>query len=504
MIPHRKADYLVELVSELCHLTREEEWVEFKVDNSNPQVIGENISALSNGAALTGKMSAYVVWGVDDSTHAIVGTNFSPSMAKKGNEPLESWLLRLLRPRIDVHFHEITLDERHVVLLEIEPASHQPVAFSGSEFIRVGSVTKKLSEYPEKERLLWRISDWTSFENGVVAERVNDEDILLKLDYPTFFDLLGAPLPDGRAAILAALQRDDLISPCDAGGWNISNMGAVLLAKRLDEFTRLRRKTVRIIQYRGTGRLETLKESEDVAGYAVGFERMIDYIMALVPSNEVIEHSLRKSAPMFPELAVRELVANALIHQDFIISGAGPMVEIFDDRIEITNPGKPLVDTKRFIDTPPKSRNETLAALMRRFGICEERGSGIDKVVEQTENFQLPGPLFEAPDDFTRAVLFAHKDLSEMDRTERVRVCYLHTCLSGLRDFTISDRIVCQLFDRGVPVSQRILCCIDMRPMCCGYSSVRSDLEGYTPENLFDNCLMLVVKSGVAEWMVTE
>ena len=194
-------------------------------------------------------------------------------------------------------------------------------------------------------------------------------------------------------------------------------MGAVLLAKRLDEFTRLRRKTVRIIQHRGTGRLETLKEYDNVSGYAVGFERMIDYIMALVPSNEVIEHSLRKSAPMFPKLAVRELVANALIHQDFIIPGAGPMVEIFDDRIEITNPGKPLVDTKRFIDTPPKSRNETLAALMRRFGICEERGSGIDKVVAQTESFPTSGHHCSKHQVISPGLsYFAYKDLTEMDQ----------------------------------------------------------------------------------------
>jgi hypothetical protein len=100
---------------------------------------------------------------------------------------------------------------------------------------------------------------------------------------------------------------------------------------------------------------------------------------------------------MFPELAVRELVANALIHQDLFVTGAGPMVEIFDDRIEITNPGEPLVDTQRFVDTPLKSRNEGLASLMRRFRICEERGSGIDKVVQQVELFQLPAPLFERP-----------------------------------------------------------------------------------------------------------
>jgi predicted HTH transcriptional regulator len=132
---------------------------------------------------------------------------------------------------------------------------------------------------------------------------------------------------------------------------------------------------------------------------------------------------------MFPELAVRELVANALIHQDFFVTGSGPMVEIFDDRIEITNPGEPLIDTQRFVDTPPRSRNEALASLMRRFRICEERGSGIDKVVYQVELYQLPAPLFESPEGFTRTVLFAHKDLRDMDRPDRIRACYLHACL---------------------------------------------------------------------------
>lgn len=132
---------------------------------------------------------------------------------------------------------------------------------------------------------------------------------------------------------------------------------------------------------------------------------------------------------MVPELAVRELIANALIHQDFFITGAGPMVEIFENRIEITNPGEPLVDAQRFVDTPPKSRNEALVSLMRRFRICEERGSGIDKVVLQVELFQLPAPLFEVPQGFTRTTLFAHEPLSAMDKDDRVRACYLHACL---------------------------------------------------------------------------
>ena len=156
----------------------------------------------------------------------------------------------------------------------------------------------------------------------------------------------------------------------------------------------------------------------------------------MLPANEVIGPALRQTLPAFPELAVRELVANALIHQDFFVTGAGPMVEIFDDRIEITNPGEPLVDTQRFLDTPPKSRSEALASLMRRFRICEERGSGIDKVVLEVEMAQLPAPLFESPEGFTRTVLFAYRPFNKMSRDEQLRACYMHACLKYvMRDY---------------------------------------------------------------------
>lgn len=117
---------------------------------------------------------------------------------------------------------------------------------------------------------------------------------------------------------------------------------------------------------------------------------------------------------MYPPLAIRELVANALIHQDFNLTGTGPMIEIFSDRIEITNPGVPLIDTLRFIDEPPISRNEILASLMRRLNICEERGSGIDKVIFQVEMFQLPAPDFQVTSNHTKAILYAPKDLAGM------------------------------------------------------------------------------------------
>jgi len=263
----------------------------------------------------------------------------------------------------------------------------------------------------------------------VAFEHAHSDVVLQRLDYPAYFDLLEIPLPEGRNAILDALCQDGLIALCPAGSYNITNLGAILLAKRLDDFPKQKRKAMRVIQYNGKDRTETVREQVGGKGYASGFEGLIAFINAMVPSNEVIGKALRTTVPMFPELAVRELVANALIHQDFSVTGTGPMVEIFTDRMEITNPGDPLVDPERFVDTPPRSRNETLASLMRRFRICEERGTGIDKVIAQIEQYQLPAPLFERPTGFTRVVLFAHKPLNEMDIAERIRACYLHACL---------------------------------------------------------------------------
>jgi ATP-dependent DNA helicase RecG len=425
----RSPGYLGGLLSELVKLPTETQWVEFKVDNSDPQETGEYLSALSNGAALLGKANAYLVWGIRDDTHEVVGTTFRPSTAKKGGEDLESWLLRGLTPRLHFRFHEITHVGKPVVVLEIPRAPARPVQFQGIEFIRVGSYKQKLKDHPQIERELWRVFDATPFENLPAAEHVDGPTVLTLLDYPRYFDLLAQPLPSDRDAILARLAEDRMIVPDQAGHWDVTNLGAILFAKNLDAFGGLRRKPPRVIVYVGKGRLRTVREQVGERGYASGFEGLIGYVNALVPRNEVIGQALRTVVPMYPEPAIRELVANALIHQDFAITGAGPMIEIFDDRMEITNPGRPLVSTERFLDTAPRSRNESLASFMRRVGICEERGSGIDKVVLETEVYQLPAPIFETSDDATRAVLFAHKELRNMGREERVRACYLHACL---------------------------------------------------------------------------
>ncbi len=432
----RPDDYLISIIQELRKLPRETEWVEFKRKATDPEEIGEYISALANSAALLGKVNAYMAWGVDNQTHDIIGTDFKPTLKKIGNEELESWLLRLLSPKINFRFYELMIDEEPLVLMEIGTAFRHPVRFKTAEYIRIGSYKKKLKDFPEKERELWRAFDQTPFEREVAVENMSSEEVLRVLDYPAYFELLKQPLPEGRNGVFAALEADRMIFRGRSGRWNISNLGAVLFARKLADFRNLGRKAVRVILYKGESRIETIREQDGTKGYASGYEGLIDFVSNLLPKNEVIGKALRREMSMFPELAVRELVANAIIHQDFHATGTAPLVEIFSNRMEITNPGLPLVKTDRFLDSPPKSRNEALASFMRRIGVCEERGSGVDKVVFQAELYQLPAPIFETTHEHTRAVIFAHREFREMDKDDRVRACYLHACLRYVqRDF---------------------------------------------------------------------
>lgn len=234
-----------------------------------------------------------------------------------------------------------------------------------------------------------------------------------------------------------------------------------MLAKNIEEFENLSRKAVRVIIYEGKDRMKTIKELDGKKGYATGFESLIGFINNLLPANEVIKTALRADVKMYPEIAIRELVANALIHQDFYITGAGPMIEIFSDRIEITNPGQPLIDTLRLLDSPPRSRNEKLASIMRRFKVYEERGSGIDKVVFQSELFQLPAPDFRKSEKHFTAILFSHKPLSKMNKDDKVRACYLHCCLkyvagkTKMNNTTLRERF--KIKEKNYPIASGII-----------------------------------------------
>lgn len=447
------------LVQDLVQLPGETEWVEFKESRAEPEDVGEYISALSNAAALHGKVRAYVVWGVQNGTHTVVGTSFRPGDTRVGNEELEPWISRLLAPRIDFRFQEGTVDGRRVVVLEIPAASHTPVRFKSDEFIRIGSYKKKLRDYPEKERVLWQTFSRIPFEQEIALAGVRGDDVLELIDYATYFALMALPTPTDRDAILARLEGEHFIVGSGSSRYDVTNLGGIAFGRDLGRLG-LGRKAVRVIVYRGSNRVETQRERTEELGYAAAFEHLIEYVNAQLPTNEHIGRALRRVEPMYPELAVRELIANALVHQDLYIRGTGPMVEIFADRVEITNPGTPLIDPARFIDQPPRSRNENLAALMRRLNVCEERGTGIDKVIFAAEMYQLPAPDFQVNDIHTRAVLFAPRTLSEMSREDRVRACYQHAALLHVSNGRMTNTTLRERFkiaEKNYAMASRII-----------------------------------------------
>ena len=278
---------LDKLVNELRKLPTETQWLEFKHNNYTPDMIGKDISALANSASLYEKSCAYMLWGIDDETHEIVGTDYDLQTLKKGNQELENWLRSLLSKNADFEFHTVQMaEEKRVGVLIIYKATNQTVMFDKVDYIRVGSYTKRLSEYPAMQAQLWDKIRNSRFEERYAKQDLRLEDALRMLDYSVYFDNCGIIQPTDFAGVAHYMQQDEIVVRQDNGLYAITNLGAILFAKRLSEFPRLSRKAVRIVQYEGNNRLSMLKENIGNKGYAVGFEGLMKFVEALIPTQE--------------------------------------------------------------------------------------------------------------------------------------------------------------------------------------------------------------------------
>lgn len=380
--------------------------------------------------ALANEGGGHLLFGIEDTPpRKVVGTaavNDPIGMAAK--------LFNELGFRVEVE--EVMHPDGRVVVF------HVPSRLKGTAYNRKGTYYMRSGEelVPMSEDVLRKIfnegaPDWLE---EVSVAGLSAQDVIDKLDTQGFFDLLEKSYPSTREAVLDSLIRERLIEVTN-GSYTIRRLGALLLAKNLEHFPDVARKAFRIIVYAGDSKLTTKLDQILTKGYAVGFRELWEFVMNQLPQNEVVEGALRRKVKLIPEDAVRELLANALIHQDFLIAGAGPVAELYTSRLEISNPGAPIVPVERFIDGY-QSRNERLADLMRRMKICEERSSGIDRVVFTAEVYQLPAPKFEAGQNRTSVVVFGHRSFDEMDRSERVRATYQHCALK----YVMRDRMTNQ------------------------------------------------------------
>ena len=370
--------------------------------------------------ALANEGGGHLLLGITDKIpRKVIGSQAFPN-----TQDITQKLFQWLGFRVDVK--EIFHPDGRIVVFRI-PSRPKGTAYKyeGAYFMRSGEKLVHMSEDVLRRIFAEGTPDWLE---QPARKNLSAQDIIQLLDTQSFFDLLQLPYPSTQTGVIERLLDEHLVSKNGKGNFILTNMGAILLAKDTGNFPTVKRKAPRVIVYKGTNKLETISDRQSSKGYAVGFIELVKSVMDRLPQNEILEKVIRESVKLLPEVAIRELLANALIHQDFEISGASPVIEIYSDRIEISNPGTPVVPVERFIDGY-QSRNEKLADLMRRFGICEEKSSGIDRVITVAESMQLPAPAFLSEHKRTVVVIYGPRKFEAMDGNDRIRACYQHCVL---------------------------------------------------------------------------
>ena len=433
------------LLYRLLEEPNESAWLEFKVNNKDPREIGEYVSALANSAMLAGRDRAFLVFGIEDRTKSRVGTELRLQQQKQGNEDFTNWLARMVEPRVLIEVLDFVCDGLAYSVIAIEPSYERPVRFAGTEFVRIGENKKKLAEFPEHERALWIATGRRRFETAVASSNATAHDVFVMLDPDPIYDLTGEPKPKNPQEIIRKMVDAGFLLDNLEGRFDITNLGAIMLGRDVTVFPSIAGKTVRIVKYAGRDKSRSDFEQEGKKGYAVGFTGMMRFLMERLPKEERYIDGVRRMVPHFPETAVREVIANALIHQDFMATGVGPVVEIYENRLEVTNPGNSLISTDRILDER-RSRNEKLAATMRSFGLCEERGGGLDKTLIEIEAQHLPPPDFISSENSMRVVLFAPKPFGQMSKAEKLRACFFHCVLRWLTHDYMSNATLRERF----------------------------------------------------------
>ncbi|MDR1918292.1 MAG: putative DNA binding domain-containing protein, partial [Tannerellaceae bacterium] len=345
----------------------------------------------------------FLVYGVnDDATMFSVTREQTDEIVKTlGNIALHN-----LSQSIQIQHNTIEYNGNALLFIYIPEQAEKPIYLRGKtiydSYHRSAGQTVKMSK--EAVKFMISASHGIPYEFQIAMKNLSAEEVLSLLDYRQLYELLDKNAPKAKDTILSNLESYKFIAQ-DGGAWNITNLGAILFANDLSQFDCLNAKPVRILRYVGTNNLVLEKEHTETRGYAAAFHDMVDYIMKSLPQQEIIKGAIRENKTDYPRTAIREFLANSLVHQDFAVIGTDVIVEIFTDRIVMTNPGSPLTDVNRFIDMPPHSRNEKLAQALLLLHICERRGSGVDRAIEALETALMPPPKFTKGEYFTRVFI---------------------------------------------------------------------------------------------------
>lgn len=434
-------------------------YIELKENNIDPDLIGRSISAIANSCTLNdAKEKGYLVFGVSDLTLEKKGVTFDPFNVKYGSsgQDLEMWLRQMV---LGVDFRFIAFkeaDEKSYLLIQISKALGRIATFQKKSYIRIGKNTSDLHTYPDLEKNIWSKLDKGIFWKLPVKENLLPENVLTLLDYKSYFQMIKLPIPTTPDLTLERFEQEGFIKN-EGGSWQITNLGALLFAVDMKDFPSLQYKTPRVITYQGDNKLSTvIKDNEGKRGYANSFQSLINWIDSQIPEPQEITKTFRNQKKGYPDKAIRELVANALIHQDYELEGMRPLIEIYANHIEISNPGKCLVDPDRLLGTIPKARNEILVDIMKRLYICETRGSGIPRTIKEVEQEFLPPPTFTNQENGFKVSLYSHKHFDSLSNDEKLRACVQHVSLMYILGEQANNETLRKRFGLGEKKSNTI------------------------------------------------
>lgn len=348
------------------------------------------------------------------------------------------------RIHMKVNWEEIPHSDGRVLVFTIPSRPiGQPVHYGGRYWMRAGSDLAPMS--PDQLKQIFR-EGGLDFVNQPAKTGLDEETVVGLLDVQSYYDLRQRPMPSTRKEIIEHLIGKGFARR-EEGALVITNLGALLFAKRLTDFETVAHKGIRVIVYEGTSKMK-VRDGKDVTGqkgYASGFQGLVNFIFEQLPASEEIASAVRTTTHAYPKKAIREILSNAIIHQDFSERGSGIVIEIYDDRVEVTNPGLPILPVDRFIDEN-QSRNEQFASALRALGICEERGHGMDAVVFEIEVYQLPPYECRLGSRHTTVILSRYKPLKDLTPDERIQAVYQHCCLRYVTNHVTNNESIRERF----------------------------------------------------------
>lgn len=465
----------MDLVYSLVGFPSETEWLEFKRDNTNPETIARDISALANSAAYCGRDAAYKVWGVDDASHKLVGTTFDPNSSKKGNVLLPIWLKQALTDNANYDFFTATNGKHRFVILTVRPAVDRPVYYDGKAYVREGSSSTQLVPGSAKEQRLWHRLQRFDYESRIALKGLTPHEISELLDIEFHFRLLGDSQPTTVDAAMAPLCEQGILRKQDDGLFSITNLGMLLIARKLSSFPGARHHILRATRFAGNANLDILDRRDFDKGYALALPEAGDYVLSSVPSEDRLEGAFRRIKYAYPAPAIRELLSNVVAHQDLADAQAGPLVNIYENRIEFSNPGASLIPTPRLLNAQPKTRNKELVSALRRMGLCEEGGTGWDRIVAACEQEHMLAPKVTSSEVAgTTVTLYTGIAYDRMTKRERVEATYWHACLKYSQGGSMSNQTLRERF--GLPSEKKTLVAMSrLIRECCNEDFIKEE-----------------------------